>query len=44
MITSLRFEVPEIVTGLAGLTVIVISVIHSILANKKDEKALVTKA
>lgn len=35
MITSLKFEIPEAITGLAGLTVIVISVIHSQIANKR---------
>lgn len=36
MLTSLKFEVPEIITGLAGLTVIIISVIHSRRIAKRD--------
>lgn len=36
MLTSLKFEVPEIVTGLAGLTVIIISIIMSRRATKRD--------
>ncbi len=38
MITSLKFEVPEVITGLAGLSIIITSVVFSILANKKDAK------
>lgn len=36
MLTSLKFEVPEVITGLAGLTVIIISVIMSKQANKRE--------
>lgn len=38
MLTSLKFEVPEVVTGLTGLTVIIISVIHSYKVNKREGK------
>jgi hypothetical protein len=37
MLTSLKFEVPEVITGLAGLTVIIASVIHSRIATKRDQ-------
>lgn len=36
MLVSLKLEVPEVITGLAGLTVIVTSVIMSRRANKRD--------
>lgn len=36
MLVSLKYEIPEMVTGLAGLTVIVAAVIHSHMANKKQ--------
>ncbi|MGI9027812.1 MAG: DUF475 domain-containing protein [Candidatus Saccharimonadales bacterium] len=36
MLTSLKFKVPEIITGLAGLSVIIISVIMSYRATKRD--------
>ncbi len=36
MLTSLKYEVPEIITGLAGLTVIIISIIMSHRATKRD--------
>ena len=36
MLTSLKFEIPEIITGLAGLSVIIVSVIYSVRANKHD--------
>lgn len=35
MLLSLKFEIPEVITGLTGLTVIIISVIHSRIANKR---------
>lgn len=35
MLTSLKFEVPEVITGLAGVSVIITSVIHSRRANSK---------
>lgn len=37
MLTSLKFEVPEIITGLAGLTIIIISIVMSRLATKRDK-------
>lgn len=43
MLITLKFEVPEVVTGLAGLTIIVASVIHSRIAAGRD-KALPDKA
>ncbi len=39
MLTSLKYEVPEIVTGLTGLVVIVGAVIHSRIAAKREETA-----
>lgn len=36
MLLSLKIEIPEVITGLTGLTVIIISVIHSRMANKRQ--------
>jgi uncharacterized protein len=36
MILSLTFKVPEVITGLTGLTVIIIAVVHSIVKNKQE--------
>lgn len=36
MLFSLKFEIPELFTGLAGVTIIVISLIFSARANKKE--------
>jgi hypothetical protein len=38
MLVSLRVEVPEIITGLSGVIVIVASVIHSQKINRRQEK------
>jgi uncharacterized protein len=38
MLTSLKFEIPEVITGLTGLVVIVLSVTHSHIANKRDKQ------
>lgn len=42
MLVSLKFEVPEVITGLAGLTIIVTSVIHSRIAAKRDARTAAT--
>lgn len=42
MLTSLKFEVPEVVTGLAGLVVIIISLVQSHSANKRHGKPAAT--
>lgn len=39
MLTSLKYEVPEVVTGLAGLAVIIVSLIMSRQATKRDHAA-----
>ncbi len=38
MLISLEYEVPEVITGLAGVIVIIASVIHSVKATKRDGK------
>lgn len=38
MLVSLEFEVPEVITGLAGVVVIVASVIHSRRVSSREEK------
>lgn len=37
MLISLKFEVPEVITGLTGLTIIITSIICSNIAKKRDE-------
>lgn len=37
MLITLKFEVPEVITGLAGLTIIVASVVHSRIATRRDK-------
>lgn len=39
MLASLRIEIPEVVTGLAGLTIIIASLVHSIAANKRQTQS-----
>lgn len=39
MLASLKIEVPEVVTGLAGLSIIIVSVVHSRLAAKREQGA-----
>lgn len=39
MLLSLKFEIPEVITGLTGLTVIIISIVHSVIQNKRELKA-----
>lgn len=36
MLVSLKYEIPEVITGLAGLTIILASLAHSIIANKRQ--------
>lgn len=36
MLLSLKFEIPEVITGLTGLAVIIVSVIHSMIKNKAE--------
>jgi hypothetical protein len=43
MLLSLKIEIPEVVTGLAGLTIILISVAHSVVSNKRDHQKLKAK-
>lgn len=44
MLLSLRYEVPEVITGLAGLTIIITSVISSIRANRREGRIQPQKA
>jgi hypothetical protein len=36
MLTSLKLEIPEVITGLAGLTIIIISLIHSSIVARRE--------
>lgn len=38
MLLSLQFEIPEAITGLVGITVITIAVVHSVIENRRDAK------
>jgi hypothetical protein len=40
MLSSIKYELPEVVVGLTGITIISITLIHSTLANKRDKEKL----
>lgn len=42
MLVTLKYEVPEVITGLAGLMVIVTSVIHSSIVNRSTHRVTAT--
>lgn len=44
MLSSLKYEVPEVITGLAGLTLILAATIHSVIENRRDGSRGVVKA
>lgn len=44
MLASLKFQISELVTGLAGVAFVVTAVVHSYLLNKRDEKTGVKPA
>lgn len=37
MLTSIKYEIPEVIVGLTGITIISITLVHSWLANKNDK-------
>ncbi|MBI5357622.1 DUF475 domain-containing protein [Candidatus Saccharibacteria bacterium] len=43
MLTSIKYEVPEVVVGLTGITIITITLVHSWFANKKDVKGRISE-